>query len=294
MKKKIVVARNAGFCFGVKRAIRLAFETAEKRGEEEIFTLGQIIHNPQVVEQLKEMGVRMVCDVDEVRCGTLIIRTHGITKGEMDALSERDLKIVDATCPFVKKAKEHALTLAREGYVLLIVGDREHPEVKSIISYVEDLTEVITEFDRIGNTKRKRKAGVIAQTTQSQETLEKWVKKALSHFQEVRVYNTICSATSVRQRETVDLARRSDAVVIIGGRNSANTRRLVELASRENGRVYHIERVEEVDSLDLSEAETIGVSAGASTPDWLIEEVIRKIRDSVEKGRGEVVVDTMR
>ncbi|RMG60800.1 MAG: 4-hydroxy-3-methylbut-2-enyl diphosphate reductase [Deltaproteobacteria bacterium] len=294
MKKKIVVARNAGFCFGVKRAIRLAFETAEKRGEEEIFTLGQIIHNPQVVEQLKEMGVRMVCDVDEVRCGTLIIRTHGITKGEMDALSERDLKIVDATCPFVKKAKEHALTLAREGYVLLIVGDREHPEVKSIISYVEDLTEVITEFDRIGSTKRKRKAGVIAQTTQSQETLEKWVKKALSHFQEVRVYNTICSATSVRQRETVDLARRSDAVVIIGGRNSANTRRLVELASRENGRVYHIERVEEVDSLDLSEAETIGVSAGASTPDWLIEEVIRKIRDSVEKGRGEVVVDTMR
>ncbi len=285
---RLIVAKSAGFCFGVKRAIRMAFETTSSTDDQEIFTLGQIIHNPQVVEQLRNRGVAMVCDVDEITCGTLIIRTHGITKREMESISEKDVKIVDATCPFVKKAKDHAISLAEEGYTILIVGDSDHPEVRSILSYVEDTTEVITDYEQIEGAKNRKRAGLIAQTTQTVENLERWVLKALSVFSEVRVFNTICSATTVRQKETVEISKRVDGLIVIGGRNSANTRRLVELAKRHNENVFHVERESEVDEIELEKFESIGISAGASTPDWLIESVIERIKKRVGGGECEI------
>lgn len=278
-RKKIIVAKSAGFCFGVKRAIKMAFETCRDEKAGDIYTLGQIIHNPQVVEQLEEKGVTLLDSVQDITCGTLIVRSHGLTRGESEIIKEKDVRVVDATCPFVTKAQEFATYLAREGYTVIILGDKDHPEVKSIRSYVEDVGYVITDFDEIKKSRRRRRAGIVAQTTQTQENLMKWVREALEVFQEVRVFNTICSATTVRQRETVEIAKNVDAMLIIGGFNSANTRRLAELASESNDRVYRLERSEELKDHMITGARKIGISAGASTPDWAILQLIDEVKE---------------
>lgn len=289
--KKIIVANNAGFCFGVKRAIKMAFETCHENTSSSIYTLGQIIHNPQVAEQLQERGVTLVESVNDITCGTLIVRSHGLTKGEKDLLKGKDVKVVDATCPFVKKAQEYATYLAKEGYTIIILGDRDHPEVRSIRSFVEDVGEVITDIREIKNARMRDKAGIVAQTTQTHEQLIHWVSAALEVFQEVRVFNTICSATTVRQRETVEIAKSVDAMIVIGGFNSANTKRLAELASTCNKNVYHLERTEQLRESMIAENQIIGISAGASTPDWAIGELIEHIKkewgsENVEIVRG--------
>lgn len=276
--EKIIVAKSAGFCFGVKRAIKMAFETCRDENSEEIYTLGQIIHNPQVVEQLEERGVTLVDSVQDISCGTLIVRSHGLTRNEKELLRGKDIRVVDATCPFVTKAQEYATYLAKEGYTVIILGDRDHPEVKSIRSFVEDVGDVITDLEEIRNAKKRKKAGIVAQTTQTYENLIRWVSVSLEVFQEVRVFNTICSATTVRQGETVEIAKKADAMIIIGGFNSANTKRLAELASKWNDRVYHIERAEELRDEMMAGIHVIGVSAGASTPDWAISELIEHIK----------------
>ena len=278
--RKIIVARSAGFCFGVKRAIRLAFETSGKKDGEEIYTLGPIIHNPQIVEKLEKEGVAMINDVGDIECGTLIIRSHGMTREEKEELDVRDLALVDATCPFVKKAREFASRLADEGYTLLILGDRDHPEVRSILSYVKGRTEVITDENEILKAKNRAKAGIVAQTTQTKENLLRWVEKALDIFQEIRVYNTICNATTVRQEETVEIARAVDGIVVIGGYNSANTGRLAKLASQYNDKVFHIEKAEELLDGHMEGISTLGISAGASTPHSAIEHLIEYVRDT--------------
>lgn len=276
--KKVIVAKSAGFCFGVKRAIKMAFETCRDEQRENIFTIGQIIHNPQVVEQLEEKGVTLVDSVQDITCGTLIIRSHGLTKGENETLRGKDIKVVDATCPFVTKAQEFATYLAKEGYTVIILGDKDHPEVKSIRSYVEDVSDVITDLEGIKTSKKRRKAGIVAQTTQTYENLMKWVSASLDVFQEVRVFNTICSATTIRQRETVEIAKNVDAMLIIGGFNSANTKRLAELASECNDRVYHLERADELRDDMMTGIRQIGISAGASTPEWAISQLIDHVR----------------
>jgi 4-hydroxy-3-methylbut-2-enyl diphosphate reductase len=277
--KKVIVAKSAGFCFGVKRAIKMAFETCRDDSTGNIYTLGQIIHNPQVVEQLEEKGVTLVDSVQDITCGTLIIRSHGLTRGESEMLGGKDVKVVDATCPFVTKAQEYATYLAREGYTVIILGDKDHPEVKSIRSYVEIMGDVITDLEEIKESKKRRKAGIVAQTTQTYENLMKWVGASLEVFQEVRVFNTICSATTIRQRETVEIAKNVDAMLIIGGFNSANTKRLAELASKCNERVYHLERAEELQDDMMTGIRQIGISAGASTPDWAISQLINHVKN---------------
>ncbi len=284
--KKIIIAKNAGFCFGVKRAIRMAFETSKDKDTGNIYTLGPIIHNPQIVDKLNEDGVYMVQSLEDVECGTLIIRSHGVTRQEKKEISEKELTVVDATCPFVKKAQNIATRLAKEGYTILIVGDMDHPEVRSIMSYLEGLTEVITESEKIGDAKKRGRAGIIAQTTQTRENLFEWVRLALDVFQEVRVFNTICSATTVRQEEAVEISKVVDAMLIIGGYNSANTGRLAKLAGKYNGKVFHVEKAEEVKDEQMKGVEVLGISAGASTPDWAIERLVEHI--VVKWGGGDV------
>jgi 4-hydroxy-3-methylbut-2-enyl diphosphate reductase len=283
--KRILIARSAGFCFGVKRAISIANETAGRKGEAgegsgrvPIHSLGPLIHNPQAVEELEKKGVHVVESVDAIPCGKVIVRSHGIARRDAEALEGKEVEIIDATCPFVKKAQEHARSLSREGYAVTVVGDANHPEVKSIISYIDAGVPILTSLSELRESSGVRKVGIVAQTTQSFENLMEFVSVALKKFPEVRVYNTICHATVLRQKESMAVAREADVMIVLGGYNSANTRRLAEICRELNPRVRHIETASELSPETLAGVSCVGVTAGASTPEWIIEELVGRVR----------------
>ena len=281
--RRILIARSAGFCFGVKRAISIANKTAAS-GEGDatagvpIYSLGPLIHNPQAVEELEQRGVHVIQSVDQVPCGKVIVRSHGITRTDHESLVGKGVRIIDATCPFVNKAQEHAGSLSREGYAVIVVGDPNHPEVKSIISYIEPGVPILTSLEDIRRAVVVRKAGIVAQTTQSFENLMHFVSAALKKFPEVRVFNTICHATILRQKESTAVAGETDVMIILGGYNSANTRRLAEICRKINPRTLHIETDAELSPDLVADAACVGVTAGASTPQWIIDDLVGKIR----------------
>lgn len=275
---ELILAKQAGFCFGVKRATQLAFEAADKGGE--TYTLGPIIHSPQVVQRLEEMGVKPIDHVDDLESGTIIIRSHGVAAEELQAAIRRNLEIVDATCPFVKKAQEHVANLSRSGYDVVVVGDADHPEVQGIVSYATGRVYVVGSGAEAERLPRMSKIGVVAQTTQSFETLQQVVAACLSKGGEIRVYHTICDATAVRQSEAKALAGRADCMIVIGGFNSANTKRLAELCSELlPEHTYHIETACQIEPAWFKGIEKVGITAGASTPKWLIDDVIDRVRE---------------
>lgn len=274
---EVILAKRAGFCFGVKRATQLAFEAAEKGGD--TFTLGPIIHSPQVVQRLQEMGVQVLKDLEGVSEGTVIIRSHGVTAAELEEAVKKELSVVDATCPFVKKAQEHVRTLSDAGYDVVVVGDSHHPEVQGIVSYAKGRVFVVPSGEEAASLPSMSRIGVVAQTTQAFDNLQQVVNVCLRKGSEIRVYNTICDATTVRQEEARELAARVDVMVVIGGFNSANTCRLAELCTEIQPRTHHIETEEELDPAWFQECHTVGVTAGASTPKWLIDRVVERIRE---------------
>ncbi len=272
---KVILAKRAGFCFGVKRATQMAFEAAGK--DQKTFTLGPIIHSPQVVNKLEEMGVGVVKDLSGVLNGTVIIRSHGVLASEMEEAHQKQLEVVDATCPFVKKAQEHVKYLSEAGYDVLVVGDADHPEVQGIVSYGREKVFVVASGEQVKKLPKMGKMGVVAQTTQSFDNLKSVVTECLKRGGEVRVYNTICDATAVRQQEATEMAQQVDCMIVIGGYNSANTRRLAEICTEIQPKTYHIETAEEIDSTWFQGVETVGVTAGASTPKWIIDEVMERL-----------------
>lgn len=274
---EIVLAKSAGFCFGVKRATQMAFEAAGK--DKKTFTLGPIIHSPQVVQKLEEMGVGVVKDLKNVSGGTVIIRSHGVLASEMEEAGRKRLKVVDATCPFVKKAQEHVKYLSEAGYDVLVVGDADHPEVEGIVSYGKDKVYVVASGEEVSKLPRMNKTGVVAQTTQSFENLKNVVDECLRRGGEVRVFNTICDATAVRQQEATELGRQVDCMIVIGGFNSANTRRLAEICSELQPRTHHIETAAEINGDWFNGVGKVGVTAGASTPKWIIDDVMARLED---------------
>jgi 4-hydroxy-3-methylbut-2-enyl diphosphate reductase len=273
---KIILAESAGFCFGVKRATSMAFDAAEHYHQ--ICSLGPIIHSPQLVKKLEEKGVSVIENVEEIPEGAVIIRSHGVTSVELDRILERELNIVDATCPFVKKAQDHAALLSREGYVVILVGEAEHPEVQGIVSYARD-GEVFVVADRrqAEELPRKSRIGVVAQTTQSFENLRQVVEVCLEKSKELRVFNTICSATTVRQNEARNIARQVDMMLVIGGFNSANTNRLAQICIEIQPRTHHVETAEQIEAAWFAGVSTVGITAGASTPRWIIDEVMERV-----------------
>ncbi|HEY5513516.1 MAG TPA: 4-hydroxy-3-methylbut-2-enyl diphosphate reductase [Geomonas sp.] len=274
---EVILAKQAGFCFGVKRATHLAFEAADKGGE--TYTLGPIIHSPQVVQRLEEMGVKTLSDVEDVESGTIIIRSHGVAAKELEAAVRRKLEIVDATCPFVKKAQEHVASLSRAGYDVVVVGDADHPEVQGIVSYATGRVYVVGNGEEAERLPRMSKIGVVAQTTQSFENLQHVVTACLAKAGEIRVYRTICDATAVRQEEAKALAGKVDCMIVIGGYNSANTRRLAQVCSELLRRTHHIETASQLDPAWFAGVDKVGVTAGASTPKWLIDDVLDRIEE---------------
>lgn len=275
---EIILAKSAGFCFGVKRAVNMAFKAAEDA--KHICSLGPLIHSPQLVQRLEGEGIRVVDNVEEMTDETVIIRSHGITRGEEDQLKQRELTVVDATCPFVKKAQQYAALLGSEGYAVVIVGEQEHPEVQGIISYAADAeTWVVADVAEARAIPARKKMGLVAQTTQAFDNFREIVQVLLENSKELRIFNTICDATAVRQQEARTIAGCVDVMFVIGGHNSANTTRLARICSEIQQNTHHIETANEIDPQWLIDVETIGLTAGASTPEWIIREVVERLQE---------------
>ena len=271
------IARTAGFCWGVRRTVDQVMAVADQaRGP--VVTLGPIIHNPQAVARMQEKGVRTVHAVAEVQSGTtVVVRTHGAVKSELEAAEARGLEVVDGTCPYVKYPQAMAQRLSKEGYHLVIVGDANHAEVKGVVSYAEGPCTVVKPGGPVPAIKDK-KVAVIAQTTCIGADFERVVGALALRHKEVRAVNTICNDTEERQADARALAAEVDAVVVVGGKNSANTRHLAEICREIQPRTWHVETEEELQPGWFEGCKTVGLSAGASTPDWVVDGVAGWLR----------------
>ena len=273
---KVILAKHHGFCYGVKRAVKIAQDSVSLEGK--AYTLGPIIHNPQMVEKLANEGVGMVHSLDDIRQGTVIVRSHGVGPKVYEQAEEKGLTLVDATCPHVKKAQMAAYELSEAGYQVIIVGEKSHPEVKSIFEWSKNRAIIIEHEAELNDIVFLNKVGVVAQTTFSGEEFQKIVNSLIERVENVKVERTICNATEKRQEAAMELANQVDMMIVIGGKNSANTTRLAELCLKKNKHTYHIETVNEINDNWFNKGiNTIGITAGASTPDRLIEEVYHKM-----------------
>jgi 4-hydroxy-3-methylbut-2-enyl diphosphate reductase len=273
---EVLTVKTAGFCFGVKRAIDTTFAIAEKR-RDGVFTFGPLIHNPQVIEKLSEKGIAPTKDICCNDIKALIIRTHGISLHLMEKAAQRGYEIIDATCPFVKKAQHFAKLLKEEGYQVIILGDREHPEVTGLMGYGGD--DVLVTDGRGPLPALKNRVGIVVQTTQPVESLKKLCNKIIEQSKEIKVYNTICNSTALRLMETEEMAKKVDVMIVVGGRNSANTTQLARLCTSLPVRTYHIETAGELERGWFAGVRRVGITAGASTPEWIIGDVQERIKD---------------
>ncbi len=270
---EVILADYLGFCYGVKRAIKIARENAAPDGS--ACTLGPIIHNPQMVERLKDEGIGTIDCLDDLKRGKVIIRSHGVGPETYERAEAMGLECVDATCPHVKKAQLSAKELAEEGRFVVIVGEKEHPEVHSIVQWAGGNVAVIETVAEAASVPNVSRLGIISQTTFSGERFREIVSALLDKSRDIRVMRTICTATDQRQRAARELASKVDVMLVIGGKNSANTTRLAQLCAK-ICRTYHIETAEELRPAWFDNIEKIGITAGASTPDWIIKEVYKK------------------
>ena len=274
---EVKIARTAGFCWGVRRTVDKVMEVADHVGGP-VVTLGPIIHNPQAVARMRDKGVGTVAEVQEVLPGTtVVVRTHGAVKPELALARQRGLEVVDGTCPYVKYPQAIAQRLSREGYHVVIVGDANHAEVKGVVSYAEGPCTVVKPGGPIPDLKDK-KVAVIAQTTCIGAEFERVVGALALRHKEVRAVNTICSDTDERQGVARLLAGEVDAVVVVGGKNSANTRHLAEICKAIQPRTWHVETEEEIEPSWFQGCRVVGISAGASTPEWVVEGVAVRLR----------------
>ncbi len=276
MTPRIEIARHAGVCYGVERALELAHR-AGADALPPVHTLGPLIHNPRVVNELEEAGVQMANRLEDIPAGTVIIRAHGVAPAVEDEARERGLSVLDATCPYVKKVHVAAERLRAAGYQVIVVGEAGHAEVEGIMGHAGEGAVVVSGREDLDGLKLAPKVGVVVQTTQTDERLAAVVSALLPRTREVRVVNTICKATHERQESAAELAARADVMVVIGGRNSGNTRRLAQICAAACPRTYHIESADEIDPSWFVDTELVGVTAGASTPERHIREVIDRI-----------------
>lgn len=278
---RIEVASHAGVCYGVERALKLAAHAAESaRGS--VTTLGPLIHNPIVVRDLESAGVKGAQTVDEVESGTLIIRAHGVVPQVIDQARAKGLEVLDATCPYVKKVHMAAEKLVREGCQLIVVGESGHPEVEGILGHAGDAAHVVSTPHDLDGVDLARKVGVVVQTTQTPANLAAIVSALALRTMDLRVVNTICSATQERQDSAAELASRADVMIVIGGKNSGNTRRLAEICMACCPRTHHIEDSSEIQRTWFEGVALVGITAGASTPGAHIDAALACINRLLE------------
>ena len=276
--KQIVMADHAGFCFGVRRAVDAIADALKEEGA--VWTIGLPIHNPQEVERLQDMGLKVAKDEAEIPSGArVLIRAHGEPQAVLDALENRGVEVINTTCPFVGRAQTLAHDLSEAGYHVVLLGDRNHPEIQGIMGHVSGPLDVVANEEEAAALPRMAKAALISQTTQREERLASVAGVLVRRAAELHVCNTICRATVERQEAVRALSGRVDGVVLIGGRTSANTGKLRDIAEANGINVLWIEDAEELER-ELSwfeDKNRIGIAAGASTPEWLINEISSKI-----------------
>jgi len=269
---EIKVAKSAGFCWGVKRAVNMAIDTLRKG--KNTYCLGELIHNRREIERLKRLGMKFIDNMENLKRGdTVIIRSHGVSPRIIKELKDKGTSIVDATCPFVKDVHEKAMKLEKEGYPVLILGNPNHPEVIGIAGHLKSPL-IASTLEEVEAIPKMAKLGVVCQTTLNLNFFREAISTLASKVKELKVYNTICSATSIRQKEARKLASKVDVMLIIGGKNSSNTTKLYQISKSVNPRSYHIESKEDIKEEWFREAKSIGITAGASTPKWVIDEVV--------------------
>ena len=282
---EIKLAKTAGFCMGVRKAVDTVLNVAQHEKGKQIYTYGPLIHNPQTLELLQSRGITAINHIDEIPDKTnsvLVIRAHGIAPDERKIIKESGIKVIDATCPKVGYVQSIIKKHTALGYTVIIVGDREHPEVNGLWGYSQGRGIIVSSLEDAEKLPGMEKVCIVAQTTQETDHYRRIVEKIKVKSPQVIVFNTICSSTEKRQEETIALAREMDVLFVVGGKNSANTRRLADLAQKQNTPTFHIETAEELKNIDLSSYLKIGVSAGASTPNWIIDQVI----DNIAEGYG--------
>jgi 4-hydroxy-3-methylbut-2-enyl diphosphate reductase len=283
---EILVADKAGFCLGVERALNtVLYEIAE--GKNTIYTYGPLIHNPQVVKYLKSLGVKVAKTIDEIPdYSHVVVRSHGIGPSTYKEMEAKHFNIIDATCMFVKKAQRIVREMYDEGYTILILGLKDHPEVVALRDFVNDEALTASSLDELPDfsSNPPDKLAVIAQTTLNTEFFDLAVERLKKQVPNLAVRNTICDATMKRQIAAREIAGKVDAMIVIGGLRSSNTRKLTDICRDRGVDTYHIETPDELKKGWLLGRRRIGVTAGASTPDWLIEEVIKALREFGFKG----------
>lgn len=277
MSMKVALAKKIGFCFGVKRAVDKA--CAELKRNRRIYSLGSIIHNKQVVDGLSRRGLKVIDDISKVRGGVIIISSHGISPKISSDMKRRGLKIIDTTCPFVLNAQNIARKLSDEGYKVVIVGDANHPEVKALVDFAPGAIVVKNKSDARGlKLRHTDKVSVISQTTQSTSNLLETVRAiAAKKVKRLKVVNTICRDAGDRQDAARLLAKKVDVMLIVGGRNSANTRRLFEVSKKICSGSHHIETEKDIHAGWFKGSSVVGITSGASTPDCIIERVVQEV-----------------
>lgn len=280
---KIRKAVHAGYCWGVERALDIVTDTAAQHPGETVRTLGPIIHNPHVVQSLEAQGVQSVHGLEDMTEGTVIIRTHGVPPETYEQARAKGLNVVDATCPLVTLVQSKAKQLVQEGYHLVIFGNPKHPEVIGTIGHAGGKATVIEKPEDVADLHLPKKVGVVVQTTQETELLAALLGHLAPRCKELKIFNTICNPTIERQEAARELAREVEVVIVVGGKNSSNTRHLAEVCREEGAVAYHIEEAAELDPTWVRGRANVGVTAGASTPGWLMDQVIERI-EQIEAG----------
>lgn len=278
---EIILADKAGLCFGVKRAIEMAEKELSNR-DKNIYSLGPLVHNPQVVNKFEEDGLLVIDDIsriNELSNSKIIIRSHGVSKEIIDKLMGQGIEIVDSTCPYVKSVHKKVEEYYNQGYNIVIVGDKDHPEVKGINGWCNNEAFIINSEDEALNLPLMDKVCVVSQTTNTQEKFNTLSEIVKGKGKEVKIFNTICNATNQRQEACKEVAKKVDAMIVIGGKNSSNTNKLVSISKKYCNNVYHIETKDELNLDELIKFNKIGITAGASTPDWIIQEVIQTMEN---------------
>ena len=282
----VILAKSAGFCFGVKRAVETVYREAQKGGQP-IYTYGPIIHNEEVVADLEQKGVAVVHSVDELGGnpkGTVIIRSHGVEKKIYDEIRALGFEIVDATCPFVLKIHRLVDQYSRDGYHVVIIGNDTHPEVEGIKGWsVPEQTTVIGNREDAEKFSlfSEKKVCIVSQTTFNYNKFQELVEIMTKKGYDITVLNTICNATEERQTEAEQIAREADAMIVIGGRASSNTQKLFEICKKECENTYYIQTMKDLDLSRLKSTDNVGITAGASTPNNIIEEVQKNVRNEL-------------
>lgn len=287
MNKNIKLAKHAGFCYGVKRAVETTKKLKSENKNKEIFVLGELIHNSHVINELSNLGIHTVDELPQDKTGVCVIRSHGAAPEVFENAKDKGYEVVDLTCLDVKKVQQKAIELVKDGYLLVIVGKPEHPEVCAIRANAEIYGKniiVAPDVDTLKSydeeIKKHKRIGVVVQTTQRIENLKKVVDYLLPMAKELKVFNTICASTSLRQTEAKNLAQESDLMIVVGSKKSANTTHLAEILTGIT-QTIHIETDEELDRYSelIKTAQNIGVTAGASTPDNIINNVMKKLNN---------------